>query len=152
MNYMMASGADDGSFRIWDLRAFTQGSHVSHFGFHRAAVTSIEWCPYEGSMLATCSADNQLAVSPVACRKKWRQNLPLHLHCSHLHFSSYNCDNFDVCQHRSTPKISLSCVLPDCPWPQSVDLPGSMIGQSVVQYAIPDCQMHIDVYVTASNE
>ncbi|MEW5304331.1 MAG: hypothetical protein WDW38_011031 [Sanguina aurantia] len=69
VNYMMASGADDGAFRIWDLRAFTQGSHVSHFGFHRAAVTSIEWCPYEGSMLATCSADNQLAVWDLALER-----------------------------------------------------------------------------------
>eukprot|EP00955_Chlamydomonas_euryale_P087824 364326-Chlamydomonas_euryale.AAC.15 len=63
--YMLASGAEDGSLRIWDLRSFASGSHVSHFGFHRRAVTSVEWCPYEGSMLASSGADNQLAVRQI---------------------------------------------------------------------------------------
>ena len=63
VSYMVASGADDGTLRIWDLRAFTQDGHVSHFAFHKDSVTSVEWCPYEGSMLASGGADNQLAVS-----------------------------------------------------------------------------------------
>lgn len=62
VNYMMASGGDDGSLRIWDLRSFSSGSYVSNFQFHKSYITSVEWCPYEGSMLATSGGDDQLAV------------------------------------------------------------------------------------------
>ncbi len=75
VSYMLASGADDGGVRIWDLRTFASApaaagadggaggpSHVAQFAYHRSHVTSVEWCPYEGSMLASSSGDNQLAV------------------------------------------------------------------------------------------
>ncbi|GIL45981.1 hypothetical protein Vafri_3086 [Volvox africanus] len=86
--YMLASGADDGGVRIWDLRTFASSSapapapaegaqsasasgptHVAQFTYHRSHVTSVEWCPYEGSMLASCSADNQLAVWDLALER-----------------------------------------------------------------------------------
>ncbi len=77
VSYMLASGADDGGLRIWDLRTFASApaaggaegagasgpAHVAQFNFHRSHVCSVEWCPYEGSMLASCAGDNQLAVS-----------------------------------------------------------------------------------------
>ena len=85
---MIASGCDNGSFRIWDLRlvpsapnpspdapAATGGGNqqqhaatvavdddaaIAHFKHHTAAVTSIEWSPHESSSLVTSSADNQI--------------------------------------------------------------------------------------------
>ncbi|EFJ52570.1 hypothetical protein VOLCADRAFT_55730, partial [Volvox carteri f. nagariensis] len=85
VSYMLASGADDGCLRIWDLRTFASSSsssatsgggnpaagpaHVAQFTYHRSHVTSVEWCPYEGSMLASCSADNQLAVWDLALER-----------------------------------------------------------------------------------
>lgn len=60
---MLASGGDDGTLRIWDLRNFSQGSYVSNFSFHKSPITSVEWCPYEGSMLATSAGDDQVGVS-----------------------------------------------------------------------------------------
>jgi hypothetical protein len=32
---MLASGADDGGLRVWDLRSFKDGAFVSQFNFHR---------------------------------------------------------------------------------------------------------------------
>ncbi|KAJ9530838.1 hypothetical protein QJQ45_028716 [Haematococcus lacustris] len=98
VTYMLASGGDDGSLRIWDLRNFTQkllsarlrvvcwvlvgpaasplwwgvyeqDGPVSDFAFHRSHITGVEWCPYEGSMLASCAADNQLAVWDLALER-----------------------------------------------------------------------------------
>lgn len=63
VTYMLASGCDDGSLKVWDLRAFAADGQVAKFSYHRGPITSVEWSPYEGSMLASTSADNQLAVS-----------------------------------------------------------------------------------------
>ena len=61
MNYLVASGADDGSFRIWDLRTFGSGAAapVAKFHWHKAAITSIEWSPTESSTIAASGADDQ---------------------------------------------------------------------------------------------
>ncbi len=64
-----ASGGDDGALRVWDLRAFAAGSAVANFEYHRGPVTAVEWCPFESSMLATTSADNQLAVWDLALER-----------------------------------------------------------------------------------
>ena len=52
VNYLVASGADDGSFRIWDLRHLSAGAPVAHFHWHKQAITSIEWAPHESSSLS----------------------------------------------------------------------------------------------------
>lgn len=66
---IQASGGDDGALRVWDLRAFKEGAAVASFSYHRGPVTSVEWCPYEPSMLATTGADNQLAVWDLALER-----------------------------------------------------------------------------------
>ncbi|CAN0345439.1 unnamed protein product, partial [Ectocarpus sp. 12 AP-2014] len=62
VTYLLASGSDDGSFKIWDLRAFGSGEPVAQFRWHKAPITSIEWHPTDESMLAVSGADNQLTV------------------------------------------------------------------------------------------
>ncbi|CAI7907828.1 unnamed protein product [Closterium sp. NIES-54] len=66
---MVASGCDDGSFRIWDLRLLREagagkegGAFIAHFNHHRQPITSIEWSPHESSTLATSCADNQITI------------------------------------------------------------------------------------------
>ncbi len=66
---MLASAADDGCFRIWDLRHLSSGSFVANFKYHAAAVTSIEWALFDSSTLATASADNQTAVWDLAVER-----------------------------------------------------------------------------------
>jgi ribosome assembly protein RRB1 len=66
---MLASGADNGCFRIWDLRSFAQHRFVANFKYHRAAVTSIEWALFDSSTLATSSADHSVAVWDLAVER-----------------------------------------------------------------------------------
>jgi WD40 repeat protein len=66
---MLASGADDGGFRIWDLRHFAAGGFVANFSYHTAPVTSIEWSRFDSSTLATSAADHQIAVWDLAVER-----------------------------------------------------------------------------------
>lgn len=58
--FLIASGADDGCFKVWDLRfpetAFTE------IHYHQEAITSIQWQPNEESVLSVTSADNRLTI------------------------------------------------------------------------------------------
>ena len=62
VGFLLASGSDDGAFKIWDLRKFQADAPVAHFKFHQAPVTSIEWSGAEDSVLATGSADHSCIV------------------------------------------------------------------------------------------
>ena len=66
---MLASGAEDGGFRIWDLRHFTAGGFVASFTYHTASVTSVEWSLFDSSTLATAAADHQAAVWDLAVER-----------------------------------------------------------------------------------
>ena len=74
VNYMLATGADDGGLRIWDLRSFSGAGNedtkfVANFTFHRAPVTSIEWARFDGAMLASSSADHTVCVWDLAVER-----------------------------------------------------------------------------------
>ena len=58
---LLASGADDGSFKIWDLR-YVGSSAITHIQWHKDAITSIEWQPHDEWTLAVASADNRLSI------------------------------------------------------------------------------------------
>uniref|UniRef100_A0A7S4P5V3 Histone-binding protein RBBP4-like N-terminal domain-containing protein n=1 Tax=Guillardia theta TaxID=55529 RepID=A0A7S4P5V3_GUITH len=60
--YLLASGDDKGNFRVWDLRNFQNGQPVANFDWHAEAITSIEWCPDQPSVIAASAADNQLTL------------------------------------------------------------------------------------------
>lgn len=70
-NCMVATGADDGSLRIWDLRNFseTNPQFIANFTFHRDAVTSVDWAPFDSAMLASSSADNTVCVWDLAVER-----------------------------------------------------------------------------------
>ena len=74
VNYMLATGADDGGLRIWDLRSFAgsdskKESFVANFQFHRAPVTSVEWARFDGAMLASSAADHTVCVWDLAVER-----------------------------------------------------------------------------------
>jgi ribosome assembly protein RRB1 len=70
--YMLASGGDDGHLRVWDMRNLQQTSPaqpVANFTSHRGPITSVEWAPFEASMIQTTSADDTLAVWDLAVER-----------------------------------------------------------------------------------
>ncbi|KAF9681873.1 hypothetical protein SADUNF_Sadunf05G0048200 [Salix dunnii] len=71
---MLASGGDDGTFSIRDLRLLSPKSEedkslVAHFQYHKHPITSIEWSPHEASTLAVSSSDNQLTIWDLSLEK-----------------------------------------------------------------------------------
>ncbi|KAH3760980.1 WD repeat protein Rrb1 [Pelomyxa schiedti] len=60
--HLMVSGADDGTFNIWDLRTFSSGTPISQFIYHTKQITSVEWSPWEDSVLAVAGADDQVTI------------------------------------------------------------------------------------------
>ena len=67
--HLMASGADDGSFRIWDLRTFSSKKKiapVAHLKWHTAPVTCVEWHPTDASVLCASGEDDQVSIWDLA--------------------------------------------------------------------------------------
>jgi hypothetical protein len=49
---------------VHDLRKVADGPQQSEcfsFGFHKQPITSLDWCPFEDSMIAVSSADDRCA-------------------------------------------------------------------------------------------
>jgi ribosome assembly protein RRB1 len=61
--HALLSGADDGLIKAWDLRKFEPDSPTASFAWHTQPITSVAWSPFEGSVLAAASADNQVSSS-----------------------------------------------------------------------------------------
>uniref|UniRef100_A0A803MDF2 Histone-binding protein RBBP4-like N-terminal domain-containing protein n=1 Tax=Chenopodium quinoa TaxID=63459 RepID=A0A803MDF2_CHEQI len=69
-SYMLASGSDDGSFSIFNLKMIKEGEPMlAHFTHHKHPITSIEWSPHEDSVLAVSSADHQLTIWDLALER-----------------------------------------------------------------------------------
>jgi ribosome assembly protein RRB1 len=58
---LIASGADDGSIKVWDLR-YPQEQPITNIKWHTDAITSIQWQPSDEWTLAASSADNRVSV------------------------------------------------------------------------------------------
>eukprot|EP00042_Codosiga_hollandica_P036392 m.278017 g.278017 ORF g.278017 m.278017 type:complete len:193 (-) comp54881_c1_seq19:929-1507(-) len=69
--HLLVSGADDGVFRIWDLRTFRTAAAggvepVANFRWHTAPITSVEWHPSDASVLTVAGSDNQVTIWDMA--------------------------------------------------------------------------------------
>lgn len=58
--FLLATGSDDGRFATWDLRSLSQPDPLAAFGWHRDAITSLEWHPSDPSVIAVSGADDQV--------------------------------------------------------------------------------------------
>ncbi|KAG7860663.1 hypothetical protein KL939_001230 [Ogataea angusta] len=69
LDYLLASGHDDGTWGVWDLRNFQPGSQPSpvvSYDFHKSAVTSIAFNPLDESIVAVSSEDNTVTLWDLA--------------------------------------------------------------------------------------
>lgn len=69
-NHLLASGADDGVWAVWDLRQWksnasapsSKSTPVASFNFHKEQITSVEWLPGDDSIVAVAAGDNTLTL------------------------------------------------------------------------------------------
>mmetsp|Transcript_16679 Transcript_16679/g.16110 ORF Transcript_16679/g.16110 Transcript_16679/m.16110 type:complete len:510 (-) Transcript_16679:47-1576(-) len=58
---LLASGSDDGTFCVWDLRTFSSSSSpvkpLARFACHKKPITSLEWHPTDESMIVVSDED-----------------------------------------------------------------------------------------------
>lgn len=67
IGYLLASGDDNGSWGIWDLRQFAPHNSesvqpVAQYNFHKGAITSISFNPLDESIIAVASEDNTVTL------------------------------------------------------------------------------------------
>ena len=69
IDYLLASGHDDGKWGVWDLRNFqpnTQPTPVVSYDFHKSPITSIAFNPLDESIVAVSSEDNTVTLWDLA--------------------------------------------------------------------------------------
>jgi ribosome assembly protein RRB1 len=71
---LIASGAEDGSFKVWDLRYIGKPA-ITNIAWHQEQVCSIERQPHDEWTLAVASADNRLSVWDFSVEKDDEETL-----------------------------------------------------------------------------
>ncbi len=59
---LIAAGADDGTISVWDIRYLNKSRSIAEIQFHKEAITSIDFQPFEESVVAVGSADNRVTI------------------------------------------------------------------------------------------
>lgn len=67
LGYLLASGDDNGSWGVWDLRQFSPANinnvqPVAQYDFHKGAITAISFNPLDESIIAVASEDNTVTL------------------------------------------------------------------------------------------
>eukprot|EP00747_Dinoflagellata_sp_TGD_P193558 gnl/TRDRNA2_/TRDRNA2_59885_c0_seq1.p1 gnl/TRDRNA2_/TRDRNA2_59885_c0~~gnl/TRDRNA2_/TRDRNA2_59885_c0_seq1.p1 ORF type:complete len:501 (-),score=116.13 gnl/TRDRNA2_/TRDRNA2_59885_c0_seq1:36-1538(-) len=62
---LIVSGADDGSFKIWDMRQ-VQAGPMANFHWHKKPITSVDWHPTDETTLGVACADDSVSIWDMA--------------------------------------------------------------------------------------
>lgn len=57
---LVATGADDSIFSVWDLRKMN--TSITRSDWHKGPITSIEWSPHDSDVLVVSGEDNQISL------------------------------------------------------------------------------------------
>lgn len=66
ISHLLALGHDDGSWGVWDLRAFGKADPVAHYDFHKSAVTALSFNPADELIVAVSLEDNSVTLWDLA--------------------------------------------------------------------------------------
>lgn len=58
---LLLTGGDDGTFKVWDIRATSRGA-LANFKWHRGPITSVDWHPTDEAVLAVSSEDDTTSI------------------------------------------------------------------------------------------
>ena len=58
---LLLTGGDDGTFKVWDVRAVSRGA-LANFKWHRGPITSVDWHPVDEAVLTVSSADDTTSI------------------------------------------------------------------------------------------
>ena len=107
-----ATGAADGSLRIWDRRKIGgKDAALFTFDLHTEALMHVEWCPHRPGVVASCGEDKvhdnrlrrmQVAPNVVLEPESWCLTAPS---CSNLTCSS-------ACHRRMRAELETICLNP----------------------------------------
>ncbi|KAK7680986.1 ribosome biosynthesis protein rrb1 [Cerrena zonata] len=118
INHLLASGHDDGTWSVWDLRNFnspTTPSPVANYDFHKSPVTSISFNPLDESIIAVSSEDNTVTLWDLAVEaddeeisQQRKEAQELHDIPPQLLFVHWQRDVKDVRWHKQIPGCLVS--------------------------------------------
>ncbi|CEL92939.1 unnamed protein product [Vitrella brassicaformis CCMP3155] len=58
---LLLTGADDGCFKVWDIRNTSVGP-MANFHWHKEPITSVDWHPTDQACLVVSAADNTVSI------------------------------------------------------------------------------------------
>lgn len=118
ISHLLASGHDDGTWGVWDLRNFngqTTPSPVANYEFHKSAITSISFNPLDESIIAVSSEDNTVTLWDLAVEadddeisQQRKEAKELHDIPPQLLFVHWQRDVKDVRWHKQIPGCLVS--------------------------------------------
>ena len=65
----MASGSDEGEFKVWDLRFIQKNNSISCINWHKEPITSIDFCPHDSYTVGVACSDNRLSIWDLSVEK-----------------------------------------------------------------------------------
>lgn len=65
--HLLCTGGDEGNLKVWDLRMVKESGNAGAaaagiFDWHKEPITSVEWHPYQESVIVVASEDNSVSV------------------------------------------------------------------------------------------
>eukprot|EP01127_Copromyxa_protea_P003254 TRINITY_DN13095_c0_g1_i1.p1 TRINITY_DN13095_c0_g1~~TRINITY_DN13095_c0_g1_i1.p1 ORF type:complete len:467 (+),score=135.23 TRINITY_DN13095_c0_g1_i1:33-1433(+) len=111
--FLLASGSEDGNFKIWNLKKLKDADMkpAFSFGWHKSSITSVEWNPNDDSQLSVSSADHSVTVWDLSLTAETTQvqgvDIPSQLMFAH-HGQQYIKE---VHWHKQIPGVLVSTAL-----------------------------------------